>query len=189
VLSLPAPLRTELKEPFGPVYEDAPALLADAGRPVVAVGDVVAYHLREAGFEPAVSVVDGRTERRAAPDAVRRTTPEPDRTVENPPGTLSRALLVALRDAVAARDTGTDPDLDPPTVVRVEGEEDLATLPAILLAPPGGAVVYGQPGEGMVLVVADAPARDRARDLLGRMDGDREGALALLGVADPTERS
>jgi hypothetical protein len=186
VLSLPAPLRTELKEPFGPVYGDATALLADAGRPVVAVGDVVAYHLREAGFEPAVSVVDGRTERRAAPDAVRRTTPEPDRTVENPPGTLSRALLVALRDAIVAHD---DPDLDPPTVVRVEGEEDLATLPAILLAPPGGAVVYGQPGEGMVLVVADAPARDRARALLGRMDGDREGALALLGAADPTERS
>jgi uncharacterized protein (UPF0218 family) len=185
VLSLPAPLRAELAEPFGPVYEDATALLADAGRPVVAVGDVVAYHLREAGHEPAVSVVDGRTERRAAPDPVRRAIPDPDRTVENPAGRLSRALLIALRDAVA----GLDPDPDRPVVVRVEGEEDLATLPAILLAPPGGAVVYGQPGAGMVLVVADASARDRTRDLLGRMDGDNEAALALLDAADPTERS
>ena len=34
----------------------------------------------------------------------------------------------------------------------VEGEEDLATLPAILYAPPGSVVVYGQPDEGSVLV-------------------------------------
>ena len=34
----------------------------------------------------------------------------------------------------------------------VDGEEDLATLPAILYAPLGSAVVYGQPNEGSVLV-------------------------------------
>jgi hypothetical protein len=170
VLSLPPALREAFKEPFGPVYTDTTDLLADAGTPVLAVGDVVTHHLRAAGHAPRVAVVDGRTEREAAPDEVRASIPAPDRTVANPAATLSRDLLAALRDAV------DDPD---PTTIAVDGEEDLAALPALYLCPEGGSVVYGQPGEGMVL--ADAAAnRERARDLLGRMDGDVAGALAVL---------
>jgi hypothetical protein len=170
VLSLPPALREAFKEPFGPVYTDAEGLLADAGRPVLAVGDVVTHHLRTAGHAPHLAVVDGRTEREAAPDAVRASIPDPDVTVENPAATLSRDLLVALRDAVAGAG---------PTTVAVDGEEDLAALPALYCCPDGGCVVYGQPGEGMVL--ADAAAnRERVRDLLSRMDGDVTGALALL---------
>lgn len=170
MLSLPPALREAFKEPFGPVYTDADELLADAGDPVIAVGDVVTHYLRLAGHAPRVAVVDGRTERETAPDEVRASIPAPDVTVENPAGTLSRNLLAALRDAVG------DPD---PTTVAVEGEEDLAALPALYLCPEGGSVVYGQPGEGMVLA-RRSENRARARDLLGRMDGDVAGALALL---------
>ncbi|MEF8818875.1 MAG: GTP-dependent dephospho-CoA kinase family protein [Haloferacaceae archaeon] len=170
MLSLPPALREAFKEPFGPVYADAEALLADAGSPVIAVGDVVTHHLRAAGHTPHVAVVDGRTERETAPAAVRASIPAPDVTVENPAATLSRDLLVALRDAVRS---------DGPTTVAVDGEEDLAALPALYCCPEGGSVVYGQPGEGMVL--ADAAAnRERARELLARMDGDVEAAFALL---------
>jgi hypothetical protein len=170
VLSLPPALREAFKEPFGPVYTDAAALLADAGRPVLAVGDVVTHHLRAAGHEPRLAVVDGRTEREAAPDEVRASTPAPDVTVENPPATLSRDLLVAVRDAVRSAE---------PTTIAVDGEEDLAALPALYCCPEGGSVVYGQPGEGMVL--ADAAAnRETVRDLLARMDGDVAAALALF---------
>ena len=49
MLRLPDDLRGAFKEPFGPVYTDAERLLSEAGRPVVAVGDVVTYHLRQAG--------------------------------------------------------------------------------------------------------------------------------------------
>ncbi|MFB6157845.1 MAG: GTP-dependent dephospho-CoA kinase family protein [Haloferacaceae archaeon] len=172
MLTLPESLRGAFKDPLGPVYEDAEALLADAGEPTVAVGDVVTYHLRTAGHDPAVAVVDERTERRAVDPEIRRVAAaDPDRRVTNDPGTLSRALLVALRDAV-----GTDGS----TVLLVDGEEDLATLPAIVVVPDGGSVVYGQPGEGMVLVRVDGEARDRARDLLSRMDGDVPAALDLL---------
>ena len=172
MLRLPDSLRGAFKEPLGPVYADAEALLADAGEPVVSVGDVVTYHLRTAGYEPAVAVVDARTERRPVDEEIRRVAAaDPDRTVTNEAGTLSRALLAAIREAVDAAD---------PVVVRVDGEEDLATLPAILAVPEGGSVVYGQPGEGMVLVAADAAARERARDLLGRMEGDAAAAIELV---------
>jgi hypothetical protein len=212
-LVLPESLRAAFKEPLGPVFTDAAALLAAAGRPVVAVGDVVTYHLLRAGHEPAVAVVDGRTKRRAVDPAVaavlgeRATEADADADadvdadatpseaggssesggestaagglrldVRNEPGTVSRALVAALADAVGR---------PAPVTVRVDGEEDLATLPALLAAPPGAAVVYGQPDEGMVLVDVDDAARSRARSLLSRMDGDADAVLAPLSASDP----
>ncbi|MHB8605670.1 MAG: DUF359 domain-containing protein, partial [Thermoplasmatota archaeon] len=55
-------------------------------------------------------------------------------------------------------------------VVEVVGEEDLAALPAILAAPAGAVVAYGQPNQGVVCVVVDDASRARARDLLSRME-------------------
>jgi uncharacterized protein (UPF0218 family) len=175
VLSLPESLRSELKEPAGPVDTDPGALLADAGSPVVAVGDVVTNHLLSV-TTPAVALADGRTRRAALPEA---DTVDEDRfdrrvSVENPPATLARELLETLVTAVErAPET---------TLIVVDGEEDLAVLPAVVALPDGASVVYGQPDEGMVLVGVDAATRERMTSLLGRMDGDVDGALALLGV-------
>ena len=91
--------------------------------------------------------------------------------VENPAATLSADLLAALSDAV---------DRPGSVLVRVDGEEDLAALPAVLVAPDGATVVYGQPGEGMVLVTVDEARRDRCRDLLAAMDGDADRLAAIL---------
>ena len=181
MLSLPSDLRGAFKQPFGPVYTDPTALLSDAGRPVIAVGDVVTYHLREAGHRPAVAVIDGRTEREAVDDEIRAALSDPERRrdVANEPGTLGEPLLSALGDAVAG--LTADPDPDPVTVV-VDGEEDLATLPAVLVAPIGATVVYGQPGDGMVRVAVTDDAKAEMRSLLGRMDGDVDGALSTLGI-------
>ena len=175
MLSLPSTLRDAFKDPFGPVYTDAAALLDNAGRPVIAVGDVVTYHLLEAGHRPAVAVVDGRTEREAVDEEIREALSDPERRrdVANDPGTLGEPLLRALADAI---------DTAAPVTIVVDGEEDLATLPAVLVAPLGGTVVYGQPGEGMVAVAATDDAKAELRSLLDRMDGDLDGALAALGV-------
>ncbi|GAB7094120.1 DUF359 domain-containing protein [Halolamina litorea] len=176
MLTLPPELREAFKEPFGPLFTDVEQLLSEAETPIIAVGDMVTYHLRQAGHEPHVAVVDGLTERDAIPDEVRAGLEGAgDRQVElvNEPAALSRDLLVALRDAVDAEER---------TLLVVEGEEDLATLPAVLVAPLGSSVVYGQPGEGMVLIRVTEAARAEMRDLLVRFDGDADAALATLGV-------
>jgi hypothetical protein len=178
MLRLPASLRDEFKEPFGPVYTDAEGLLADAGDgPVVAVGDVVTAHLLRAGRTPDVAVVDGRTKREAvdAETADALDALPPGTTVENPPAELTEALLRALREAV---------DAEGERVVDVDGEEDLATLPAVVAAPDGTSVVYGQPDEGMVLVAVTPETRAEMRTLLGRFEGDANAALAVLGAGD-----
>ncbi len=93
--------------------------------------------------------------------------------VENPAATLTEELLVALREAIGS--VG-------PTRILVEGEEDLVALPAILLVPVGGSVVYGQPDEGMVLVSVDGAIQSRIRSILEQMDGDQDRLFELLGA-------
>jgi uncharacterized protein (UPF0218 family) len=179
VVELQAALRGELKEPYGAIFTEADALLAEAESPLVAVGDIVVYHLLSADRVPDVALVDGRTKREAVDEEVQEAIDahafDRDVRVENPPGTLSRSLLEALATALAAADNGET------TVIVVDGEEDLAALPAIATAPTGASVVYGQPDEGMVLVSCAGEELERVRDLLQRMDGETERLWSLLG--------
>jgi uncharacterized protein (UPF0218 family) len=171
LLELPDELRSAFKDPFGPVYTDPETLLTDAGRPVIAVGDIVTYHLESAQFRPHVALVDGRTERHAVDEEVREALGDGDRHVINPPGTLTAQLLATLVTAIQA---------DDPSCLVVDGEEDLATIPAVIAAPIGATVVYGQPGEGMVAVAVTPGVQAEFRDLLERLDGDTQRALELL---------
>ncbi|MFB6310691.1 MAG: GTP-dependent dephospho-CoA kinase family protein [Salinirussus sp.] len=161
---------------MGPVYTEADRLLADAGEPLITIGDVVTYHLIKGGQVPKVAVVDERTQRGSIDQEITAGITGFDRSiaVRNQAATLSAELLTALAEAISSPET---------VVLEVEGEEDLATLPALLAAPDGASIVYGQPDEGMVLVPVNATTRGRARDLLQRMAGDTAQALALLNVA------
>ena len=202
LLRLPDELRSELKDPLGPVYTDTNELLSaidefadehadpsdhdserengvgseDRTPKLVAVGDVVTAHLLDAGRRPDLAVVDGRTERETAPEAVleaiEAATGEATRkTVENPAAGLRRELLEALRGGLSTPE---------PTIVRVDGEEDLAALPVVLAVPVGSSVVYGQPGEGMVHVAVTDAVKRKIRELLSQFDGDSEAAFRLL---------
>lgn len=176
VLRLPDDLRSAFKDPLGPIRTDAEALLADVSGPLVTVGDVVTYHVLGVDRTPDVAVVDGRTEREAVDEEVAAAVSDPDAVhVTNPPATLTADLFAAVRAAVAAGEPGT---------VVVDGEEDLAVLPAVLAAPPGASVVYGQPGQGMVHVRVTDRTKERVRSLLERMDGDATRALELLDAGD-----
>lgn len=186
MLSLPPELRDAFKDPLGPVTTDVDELLAevDAHRethdapdaPIVAIGDVVTYHLRSADCEPDVALIDGKTEREAVAAEIREAHPDAGEkhvVVKNPAGKLSLPLLEELYEAVESPDS---------TVIEVIGEEDLATLPALIVAPDGATVVYGQPGVGMVHVAVDEETRSEALALLQRFEGDVDAALDALGV-------
>lgn len=178
-LSLPAALRHELKDPMGPIETDAERLLEAVDGPLIAVGDVVTYHLLQADRRPDVALVDGQTKREAVDAGIDRVVRNVEGghtlCVTNPPGVLTESLLTALANALETHE---------PTTIFVDGEEDLAVLPALLAAPDGASVVYGQPDEGMVHVVVDVSTRARARDLLERFDGDE----SILEIVDSSGR-
>lgn len=178
VLRLQEELRGELKAPLGPIYTDTAELLADAGRPLITVGDVVTYHVIESGETPALAITDEQTERSAVSAEIAETIDAFDgfeqvRQVSNPAATLTAELLSAIRTAI---------DSDRPTRIAVDGEEDLAALPVVLAAPQDSAVVYGQPGEGMVLATVDSDTQSRCRAILSQMDGSTEQCWSLLGT-------
>ena len=170
---LPVEMREELKEPLGEVYTDPTALLAETGGPLVAVGDIVTYHLLESGRRPEVAIVDGKSKReRVGPKVLDAIETFDDRIdVANPQSTITDDLLEAISEAIGR---------PRPTVIVVDGEEDLASLPAVLAVPAGGSVVYGQPDEGMVLVLVDEGVRERCRTLIGRMESDLDRIDEIL---------
>lgn len=170
LVRLPEELRSELKQPLGIVESEVREV---EGR-LVAVGDVVTRHFVDADIIPDLSLVDGRTKRREVDPEVEEAvdTLEVVDEVKNPAGTLTRELLESIAE-----------NIDSDGTVYVDGEEDLAVLPAILLADEGDTVVYGQPGEGMVYVEVDDESRETAEDLLLRMDVEDESELRrLLGL-------
>ena len=174
VVALPERLRGQLKEPMGPVFADPAELLARVEGRLIAIGDIVTYHFERAGFSPDLAVVDGRTKREAVADEVREALDTSARhsTVANPPATLSADLLAGLVECL---------DQSGETVLTVEGEEDLAVLPAILAAEVGASVVYGQPDEGMVHVAVTPETKAWVAELVERMDGDPGRLFSLVG--------
>ncbi len=153
---LPDEHRGAFRAPYGRLYpsidEARPEL---EGRIVLAVGDVVTSRLIGDGIIPAVAVVDGFTARDQPVDAVELPGARILR-VQNPAATITDALEFAVRDGLA----------DPPALIVVDGEDDLAVVPLAIAAPDGAALVYGQPGKGVVVSTINAERRAVARALL-----------------------
>ncbi len=169
-LALPAKLRPILREPFGVLYtgtgkDTIQKLASDLGTPtkLISVGDVTTFYLLESDIMPDVCVVDDRTKREPASNhVVLGTNHEAFTTisVDNPPGVITEDLIDAIDDAFRS---------DQHVRLFVRGEEDLAALPAILMAPIGSVVLYGQPNEGVVLVKITESKKDEIRSLLDQI--------------------
>ncbi len=172
ILRLPEELRSELKPPLGKLFKGRGQeciipmqdLLASAPK-VVAVGDVTTFCLlSSSGRKPDICIVDHKTKRMPVPDHVQQGIGDLDSyeriEVNNPPATLTSELVEVIRDLLAG---------DRRAKIVVDGEEDLATLPAILYAPLGSTVVYGQPNEGSVAVVVTPERKDYAKSIMDKM--------------------
>ena len=164
-LVLTPELRARLKRPLGELLRGEPdevfAVLSERlrGRVVITVGDVVTSNALRHGLRPWAAIVDGRAMRRPVAGELPQAAWSKRLRVVNPPGTISEDAWSAVGMAVRGGDM----------LVLVEGEEDLLALVAVLCAPEGAVVLYGQPGEGVVLVEVDAAAKALCRELIASM--------------------
>lgn len=135
--------------------------LSHGDAPIVAVGDVVTQNLETRGITPILSILDGKTKRAAlaGADAHRR---DADLVIANPKGFITKELWDAIRDCDFQN-----------RKIFIDGEEDLATLPAILYAPMGSIVVYGQPDEGIVVVHVTDEKKNEIKSIIERMEGEK----------------
>lgn len=130
---------------------------------LIAVGDMTAFYLLKASVVPDVVIVDNKTKRMPIPDHVVKSLDHDSyKTVEvkNPPATLTKELMDMIRESLQESDR---------IKIVVDGEEDLATLPAILYAPLGSVVIYGQPNEGSVLVKVTTEKKKHIEELMKQM--------------------
>lgn len=152
-----------LKRPLGKLVQGGPEstrpevekIVRSKEGKLVAVGDAVTRELLAMGVVPDVCIVDGKIERKPVEHIVVKGAKE--LKCENRPGTISgeayRAVVMSL-------------GLEGPVVLRVEGEEDLLGLIVMAEAALGTLMLYGQPGEGVVVVNVDEKARGFARRLI-----------------------
>ena len=161
---LPDRLRSELAAPFGPIHDSRGALAATRDKTVVAVGDVVTQTFLDAAVAPKLMIVDGVTQRGAKVENALRGLPQRGLTreaVTNAAATITKELIAAIDRAMRRKGS---------TLLDIKGEEDLAALPAMIIAPDGTPVCYGQPHEGVVVVVVTPEVRARAQQILNQMD-------------------
>lgn len=130
---------------------------------IISVGDIVTFNLLSAGLVPDICFVDDRTKRAPASDKIMKVTRNArfkTMTVENPPGVITEELLHAISDAMSS---------EKPIQIFVKGEEDLAALPAIAMAPITSVIIYGLPDKGAVLVRVTEKKKKEIQSLLDRM--------------------
>ncbi|MDO5826602.1 MAG: DUF359 domain-containing protein [Methanosphaera sp.] len=150
MLKLPKYLRKELKKPLGNLHESIDLIqeiirkqLAN-DKLVIGIGDVTTKTLVDLNLTPQICIVDNLIERRPVQHNLNHT--DNIVYVENPPGVLTDELIELIADSIK---TSTKEN---PMIIVVDGEEDLAVLPAILNSPEDTYILYGQPKEGVVLV-------------------------------------
>ena len=155
--SLPEKKRDELRKPIGEVVKKIEK--GEIKGRIVCVGDMVTITLKREGIEPDIAIVDYMIERKK----YKGNKFQADKIIKvrNPAGKITRELWNAIATAYAGNKK---------TLIEVEGEEDLAALPAIYLAPENTTVIYGLPSKGMVMVKVGEKERRKVEDFLKEME-------------------
>jgi uncharacterized protein (UPF0218 family) len=163
---LPEELRNELKEPIGNLVDEQGLLnLIKDERCIVSVGDLVTLTLINNNILPKIAIVDYITERKESSVEVKNTIKkfgDKHLKIKNPPGTLTDELWNAIESSY--KNINKDNIL-----IEVDGEEDLASLAAIYLAPPYVTIIYGLPNKGILVVKPTKENKDKAKMVLDKM--------------------
>jgi uncharacterized protein (UPF0218 family) len=142
------------------------AAVRKSAKILITVGDACSYDFTRQGVVPDVAIYDYKEERMPVPAEVRRalgSLPLARLSLGNPAGTIQAAAWKVIGEALVEGGK-----------IEVDGEEDLLALPCIALAPMGSVVVYGQPGQGAVIVNVDANAKKRAEKLLSGFEAEAD---------------
>ncbi|MDP2632424.1 MAG: pantetheine-phosphate adenylyltransferase [Candidatus Curtissbacteria bacterium] len=151
--------RSKLKIPFGPIAK-IDKITAKKYPPHAAVGDITVSAFVKIGVQPKISVVDFLVERKKIYSQLSQlgfATNNADVIIKNPPGDISKAMIAEISKATSKQSR---------TIIVVDGEEDLAAVPAILLAPLGTYIYYGQPKKGAVRVEVNIKTKEQIKNLL-----------------------
>lgn len=139
--------RLLLAQPQGEIV-DKPRFLAQKNtqsNPIILVGDSTIERFTANNWPFHIGVFDRMIQRKPAQGITLDI--EPDFVVQNSAGSITPELARSIQKLLRS-------DLTKPRYLFVQGEEDLSAIPAVLLAPLGSVVYYGQPKIGLVEIVS-----------------------------------
>jgi uncharacterized protein (UPF0218 family) len=136
------------------------AIVLEAEKPsrLILVGDTVSRYAIEFGIRPTIMIIDNKEKRAQAIEFAHKK--QVVFRTKNAAGTIELDAWKNVEEAIGRGDCA----------VIVDGEEDLLTLVAVLVAPVGSLVVYGQPGQGIVLVRITPEKKREIEMIIEQMD-------------------
>jgi len=163
---LPDHLRDKLKEPMGRLFSESELLdFLKENKRFVTIGDLVTYTVLKNGFYPIFCIVDYKTKRKDSPKKVKdmiRSFGDKCVKIKNPQGVIVDELWDAIEDAFQSLD-------DVSLRIEIDGEEDLASLAAIYMAPEDVKIIYGLPNRGVLVVTANQENKIKVKEILDQM--------------------
>ena len=163
---LPNNLRDKLKEPMGRLVDEKKLLkILKKEKYIVSIGDKVTYTLLKNNIEPVFCVVDYHTRRGNCSEEIIKKIKsfgEKKVTIKNPQGTLTDELIESVKEGFKHLKPGY-------LRIEVEGEEDLASLPAIFYAPAVVTIIYGLPDKGVLVVRPTKENKEKTKEILDKM--------------------
>ena len=159
-LKLPFSLRPQLQKPLGKVLGSVPSGLDP--RKIITIGDISTQEFNKKSVGQFLSIVDFKVHREKKFDRLSDLGFSHDfETIEtdNPAGSIIPELFDSVRKAFRTSDR---------KIILVNGEEDLAVLPALLISPLRFTIYYGQPGEGLVEIPVTEQNKEKAYELVSK---------------------
>ena len=165
-MQLPDDLRDQLKTPLGNLVSDNDPNKENIIKKIsaesilITVGDRTTENILQLGLKPQIQIIDGLEKRNQCivhtDDAVNT-----NLFCRNPPGEITEESIQVIQKAFSS---------EPPVRITVDGEEDLLVLPVCIFAPENSVVMYGQPGEGLVIVHITPEIRTKVQKILDAMN-------------------
>jgi len=163
---LPDNLRDLLKEPIGQLVDEKKLLkILRKEKYIVSIGDLVTYTLLKHEIEPIFCIVDYKTRRGECSSEIKeviKSFGKKNIVVQNPPATISDDLWNVIEMAYENLEIGS-------LRIEIEGEEDLASLAAIYLAPSDVTIIYGLPDKGVLVVKPTRENKKLVKEILDKM--------------------
>ena len=163
---LPDNLRDFLKQPVGQLVDEKELLeLLQNEKYIVSIGDMVTYTLLKNEIEPVFCIVDYKTRRgECSFEMIELIKSFGNKSVivENPPATISDDLWNVIEMAYENLEIGS-------LRIEIEGEEDLASLAAIYMAPSDVTIIYGLPDKGVLVIKPTPENKQLVKEILDKM--------------------
>ncbi len=145
--------RLQLAQPQGEIV-DKPSFLAQENTrptPIILVGDSTIERFTANNWTFHIGIFDRMVQRKPAQGITLDI--EPDFVVQNPAGSITPELARSIQKLLRS-------DVAKPKYLFVQGEEDLAAIPAVILSPLESVVYYGQPKVGLVELLSTENRRN-----------------------------